>query len=131
THTYTDANGTNEGTYTLWIDPAGNGSTVVTVRSTGQAAGSNITRTVQAEIGTPSFASYAVASDSALWFGNTETADGPIDSNQGVRMDGPSDSTVSSANATYVPSTQLGGDGRTSEPGVWCSPTITAPVNCN
>jgi len=131
THNYIDANGVNEGTYTLWINPTGNGSTVVTVRSIGQAAGTGITRTVQAQIGSPSFASYAVASDSALWFGSTETADGPVDSNEGVRMDGPNDSTVSSANATYVPSTELGGNGSTSEPGVWCSPSVTSPVNCN
>ena len=130
THTYTDTNGVNEGTYTLWINPAGGGSTVVTVRSIGKAANSGVTRTVQAQIGTPSFASYAVASDSALWFGNTESADGPVDSNQGIRMDGPSDSTVSSANATYVPPTELGGDGN-SHPGVWCSSSVTSPVNCN
>jgi hypothetical protein len=130
-HNYIDTNGVNEGTYTLWISPAGNGSTVVSVRSVGQAAGTNITRTVQAQIGSPSFASYAVASDSALWFGNTEAADGPVESNQGVRMDGPSNSTVSSANTTYVPSPQIGGDGSTSHPGVWCNLTVTTPVNCN
>lgn len=130
THDYIDTNSVNEGTYTLWIKPAGNGSTVVTVRSIGQAAGTNIKRTVEAQIGSPSFASYAVASDSALWFGNTESADGPVTSNQGVRMDGPSNSTVSSANASYVPSNQLGGDGA-SHPGVWCSLSVTTPVNCN
>lgn len=130
THTYVDTNGVTQGTFTLWINPAGNGSTVVTVRSIGTAKGSNSTRTVQAQIGTPSFASYAVASDSALWFGNTEAADGPVDSNQGVRMDGDSNSTVSSANATYVPSSQLGGDG-SSHPGVWCSTTVTSPISCN
>ncbi len=130
THTYVDGNAVNEGTYTLWINPAGSGSSVVTVRSIGVAAGTNIKRTVQAQVGSPSFASYAVASDSALWFGNTESASGPVHSNQGVRMDGPSSSTVSSANATYVPSNQLGGDGG-SHPGVWCSSLITAPVNCN
>jgi hypothetical protein len=133
THNYIDTNGVNEGTYTLWINPAGNGSTVVTVRSIGQAAGTSITRTVQAQIGTPSFASYAVTSDSALWFGNTESADGPVESNQGVRMDGPSDSTVSSANSTYTPAYANGGcaSSNCSEPGVWCSSTVTSPVNCN
>ncbi len=131
TNNYIDASGVDEGTYTLWINPAGNGSTVVTVRSIGQAVGSGITRTVQATIGSPSFASYGVVSDSALWFGNDESADGPVDSNQGVRMDGPSDSAVTSANSTYVPSVQVGGDGSTSENGVWCSSTVTSPVNCN
>lgn len=130
THTYTDTNGVNEGTFTLWVNPAGNGSTIVTVRSIGTTADGQVTRTVQAQIGTPSFASYAVASDSALWFGNTESADGPVLSNQGVRMDGANNSTVSSANITYIPSSQLGGDG-SSHPGVWCSTTVTSPVNCN
>ena len=133
THNYIDTNGVNEGTYTLWVNPAGNGSTIVTVRSIGKAAGTNITRTVQAQIGSPSFASYAVASDSSLWFGNTESADGPVDSNQGVRMDGSSDSTVSSANTTYTPLYQNGGcsNSNCSEPGVWCNTAVTTPVNCN
>lgn len=128
-HNYIDNNTVNEGTYTLWINPASSGS-IVTVRSLGKANGSNITRTIQAQIGAPSFASYAVASDSALWFGNTESADGPIHSNQGVRMDGASNADVTSANSTYVPSVQIGGDGA-SHPGVWCSPSVVSPVNCN
>jgi len=130
-HNYYDGSDVLKGTYTLWINPAGNGSTIVTVRSIGQAANSGIKSTVQSQIGSPSFASYAVVSDTALWFGNDETADGPVDSNQGVRMDGPNTSTVSSANSTYVPSSQLGGNGSSSEPGVWCSNLVTSPVNCN
>lgn len=130
THDYIDSNAVKQGTYTLWIKPTGGGSSVVQVRSIGTAVGSSVKRTVQAQIGQPSFASYAVASDSALWFGNTESASGPVHSNQGVRMDGPSDSTVSSANATYTPSNQLGGDGN-SHPGVWCNLTVTTPINCS
>ena len=130
-HQYVDSNAVNEGTYTLWINPQGNGSTVATVRSIGQAKGSDITRTVQAQIGAPSFASYAVASDSALWFGSTESADGPVHSNQGIRMDGASDAQISSANATYVPDSTIGGDGHTSYPGVWCDTSVTTPVNCS
>jgi hypothetical protein len=129
-HDYYDANAVKRGSYTLWIKPQGTGSTIVEVRAIGKIKNSNITRTVQAQIGATSFASYAVVSDSALWFGADETADGPVHSNVGVRMDGASNSTVSSANATYVPSTQLGGDG-SSHPGVWCSPSVTSPVNCN
>jgi hypothetical protein len=45
-------------------------------------------------------------------------------------MDGPNSDTVGSANATYVPSNQLGGDG-SSHPGVWCNTSVTSPVNCN
>ncbi|HXY18250.1 MAG TPA: type II secretion system protein [Candidatus Nitrosopolaris sp.] len=130
-HNYIDSNAVNEGTFTLWIKPQGGGSTVATVQSTGQVKNSKYVRTIQAQIGEPSFASYGVLGDSALWFGNDETADGPIGSNQGIRMDGPNTDTVSSANTTYVPSTALGGDGHTSEPGVWCSSSVTSPVNCN
>lgn len=129
-HNYVDDNAKIEGTYTLWIKPQGGGSTIVDIRSIGSITGSNITRTVQAQIGAPSFASYAVASDVALWFGNTESATGPVHSNQGIRMDGASNSDVTSVNATYTPPGALGGDG-SSHPGVWCSPTITTPVNCN
>ncbi len=130
-HNYVGANGRVEGTYTLYIKPPVNNSTIVQVTSIGQVLNSSIKQTVQAQIGVPSFASYGVVSDSALWFGATETADGPVDSNQGIRMDGPSTSTVSSANSSYVPSTSLGGNGTSPEPGVWCSTTVTTPVNCN
>ncbi|MDB5164551.1 MAG: hypothetical protein JWL89_177 [Candidatus Saccharibacteria bacterium] len=129
-HTYIDSDGVNEGTYTLWIKPASTGSTVVTVRSIGQTP-DGIKKTVEAQIGSPSFASYGVVSDGALWFGNTEEANGPVHSNQGIRMDGANTSTVSSSNTTYVPPNGLGDNGTNSHTGVWCSTTITAPVNCN
>lgn len=129
-HQYVDSNAQDEGTYTLWIKPQGGGSTIVTVRSIGQVTGSPITRTVQAQIGAASFASYGLVSNTAAWFGNDESADGPVFSNQGIRMDGPSDDVVGSANTTYVPSDALGGDGN-SHPGVWCSTTVTTPVNCS
>lgn len=130
-HDYYDDNYVLQGTYTLWIKPQGNGSTIMEVRSIGRVANSDITRTVVAQIGSPSFANYAVVSDSSLWFGNTEIADGPVHSNQGVRMDGPSNSDVTSANSTYIPSSSYGGNGSTSYPGVWCSSTVTTPTNCN
>jgi len=128
-HTYTDANAGNAGTFTLWIKPQGSGSTIASVRSIGQGAGSNITRTVQAQIGAASFASYGLVADTEFWFGSNETANGPIFSNVGVHMDGPNADTVSSANASYVPQGQYGGDGA-SHPGVWCSTSVVSP-NCN
>lgn len=128
-HNYIDDNSKTTGTYTLWIKPQGNGSTITTVRSIGKVNGSSVVRTIEAQLGVPSFASYAVNSDSALWFGNTERADGPVHSNQGVRMDGFSSTDVTSANTTYIPPSSLGGD-NASHPGVWCSNTVTTPVNC-
>ncbi len=128
-HNYIDDTGKTTGTYTLWIKPKGGGSTIVDVRAIGKVIGTDITRTVQAQIGAESFASFATLGDTALWFGNTESAAGPVHSNQGIRMDGASDSDVTSANATYVPPFSLGGDG-SSHNGVWCSSTVTTPVNC-
>ncbi|MDQ5885977.1 MAG: hypothetical protein QG628_374 [Patescibacteria group bacterium] len=130
-HDYIDDNAKKQGTFTLWIKPQGNGSTVAKIRSIGKTSGSNLIRTVEAQVGAPSFASYGVVSDTALWFGSTETATGPVHSNQGVRMDGPSTADVTSANATYVPPSSLGGNGSTSRPGVWCDTSVTAPSNCN
>lgn len=129
-HDYYDDNAVKRGTYTLWIKPQGPGSTIATVRSIGKVDGSNITRTAEAQIGAASFASYGLIADTAVWFGNTESADGPVHSNQGIRMDGASNAEVSSANTTYVPPSNLGGDGA-SHPGVWCHPSVTSPVNCN
>lgn len=129
-HNYVDDTAKTTGTYTLWIKPKGNGSTIVDIRSIGKVKGTNITRTVQAQIGAASFASYSLAADTALWFGNTEGASGPVHSNVGIRMDGASDGDVTSANGSYVPPGSLGGDG-SSHPGVWCSPSVVSPVNCN
>lgn len=130
THDYYDINQVKQGTFTLWIKPQGNGSTIATVRSIGKIENSNVIRTIDAQLGASSFASYGLVSDSAFWFGNTETADGPIHSNQGIRLDGPNNDSASSANATYVPPSNLGGNGSTSQPGVWCHTSITNP-NCN
>lgn len=129
-HDYYDIDQVKQGTFTLWIKPQGNGSTIATVRSIGEIANSSITRTIDAQIGASSFASYGLVSDSAFWFGNTETADGPIHSNQGIRLDGPNNDEATSANSTYVPPYSLGGDGN-SHPGVWCHSSVTTPVNCS
>ena len=128
-HNYVDGNAVNVGTFTLWIKPQGAGSTIVTVESIGKVKGDSNIRTVVAKIGAASFASYGVISDQALWFGNTETASGPVHSNQGIRLDGANTDTVTSANSTYTPPSGLGGG--TNDPGVWCSPSVTTPVNCN
>jgi hypothetical protein len=130
-HEYRDDNSNVVGTYTLYIKPKSSGSTVAIVRSIGETADGKYRRTIEAEIGAPSFASYGLAGDVALWFGNTESANGPIHSNVGIRMDGSNSDDVTSANATYVPPSSLGGNGSTVRPGVWCSSSVTTPVNCN
>lgn len=130
-HNYKDDNSNIVGKYTLYIKPKSAGSTVAIVRSIGETSDGKYRRTVEAEIGAPSFASYSLAGDVALWFGDTESADGPVHSNVGIRMDGANGDDVTSANATYVPPSNLGGNGSTVRPGVWCSTSVTTPVNCN
>ena len=125
THSYKNNDGEDVGQYTLYIKPKSIGSTVAIVRSVGEATGSSARRTVEAEIGAPSFASYGLVGDEAIWFGSTETANGPTHSNVGIRMDGVNNGNVSSANGTYVPPYSLGGDGGTHN-GVWCN----AGSNC-
>ena len=127
-HNYVDGTGKIKGTYTLYIQPGINGSSVTTVRSKGIPTGSpTISRTLQAKIGAPSFSTYAVVSNAELWFGSTEVADGPVHSNVGVKMDGINNSSVTSANATYVPSSSSGNGSGTTRPGVWCDTAITNP----
>lgn len=129
-HDYVDGTGKIKGTYTLYIQPGANGSNVTTVRAKGIPNGSpTISRTIQTKIGAPSFSTYAVVSNSELWFGSTELADGPVHSNVGVKMDGMNNSSVTSANSTYVPSWGSGNGSGTTRDGVWCDTSISTP-NC-
>lgn len=131
THDYKNVHGDSAGEFSLYIKQESPGSTIVLVRSTGKAKNSSSSRTIEARLGARSYSAYAVASNSALWFGENETANGPVFSNVGVKMDGPSMDTVSSANTSYrVPSTH-GWGSNTIKPGVWCDPNVTSPVNCN
>lgn len=119
THNYFSASGKKLGAFTLTITPPPNGSTVTTVKSVGQSIGASGKRTLQAQLGIPSFASYALLTNSEVWFGPGENSDGPVHSNVGVRFDGTNNGPVTSANATYVPTTASGTNGTTIEPGVW------------
>jgi len=123
-HEYKDDNSIIIGKYTLYIRPKSVGSTVAVVRVIGETDNGKFRRTLEVEIGAPSFASYGVVGDVALWFGNTEAANGPTHSNVGIRMDGPNVGDVTSSNATYIPPSSLGGNGTTVRPGVWCNAGI-------
>lgn len=125
-HSYRDDNSKIVGTYTLYIKQKSVGSTVAMVKSIGKTADGRIVRSSLAELGAPSFASYGLAVNAEIWFGNTETANGPVHSNIGIHMDGPNTDDVTSANATYVPSVSKGGNGSTVRNAVWCD----AGINC-
>lgn len=130
THDYVDSDAVKQGTFTLWVKPKGEGSTIVTVRSIGKARDTGFTRTVDAQIGATSFASFGLLSDVEFWFGDSEAANGPIFSNQGIHMDGPNSDTVSAARSTYAPGSSYNGGVPGAQNGVWCNPSIISP-NCN
>ena len=117
-HNYYDADGNLLGTYTLYITPPSNGSTIVTVKSIGEVPHFSGTRAVLAQVGQPSFANYALVTNTEVWFGSTETSNGPVLSNVGVHFDGTNNGPVYSASATYKPTAPFGGDGSVHN-GVW------------
>jgi hypothetical protein len=117
-HNFYDVAGNLLGTYTLYITPPSGGSTIVTIKSVGQIPHFPGTRTILAEVGQPSFANFALLSNAQIWFGSTETSNGPVFSNVGVHFDGTNNGTVSSASSTYTPSAEYGGNGSV-ENGVW------------
>ncbi len=132
THDYYDSHGDKQGKFTLWVKPGALGATTVTVRSIGIVKGvkSDITRSVEVTIGAPSFSTYAVAGNTALWFGNTESTSGPIHSNVGIKMDGANTDQITSAQSTYLVPSWSGTGANTTKAGVWCDSAITTPVSC-
>lgn len=117
-HEYKDVSGNVLGTYSLEIEPPQPGGTIVTVTSTGQVAGDNRERVVRSQLGVPSFARYAFVINAEVWFGDTETTNGPVHSNSGIHFDGVASGPVTAAVESYVPTYPFGGDGK-SHPGIW------------
>lgn len=105
------------GTYTLTFTAPVPGSTVVTITSTGHTVNAP-TRdvTLEARYGAPSLARYASLTNDDVWY--KSTISGAVHSNGGIRMDGISDSSMTSAKATYVCQTYHGCSNET-KPGVW------------
>ncbi|MBW4060989.1 hypothetical protein HJC99_00200 [Candidatus Saccharibacteria bacterium] len=113
-HSYYDNNNVLQGTYTLYITPPVNGSTVTTVRSVGQVPNLTGGRTILAQLGQPSFSNYIFLSNSELNFSPTATTTGPVFSNIGVQFDGVNNGPVMGAKTSYI-----AGSTGTSKPDVW------------
>ncbi|MBI2009580.1 MAG: hypothetical protein HYS86_00225 [Candidatus Chisholmbacteria bacterium] len=120
-HDYRDPQGDLMGAFDLNITPPIDGSTIVTITSTGWAADfPEVLRTITAQYGQPSLASFSFLSDSSLWFGNGIVVGGPVHSNNGIRMDGTNQSTVTSSKETYTCGVETGCWPKTQiKPGVW------------
>ncbi|MEK7519001.1 MAG: dickkopf-related protein, partial [Patescibacteria group bacterium] len=101
-HTYKDATGNTLGTFSLEITPPPSGSTVVTIKSTGQITNRpTSSRTVTVQQGIPSFTKWAVVANADIRFGVGTEVFGPIHSNGGIRFDGLAHNLVSSYRYSY------------------------------
>ncbi|MEK7187978.1 MAG: hypothetical protein AAB691_04000 [Patescibacteria group bacterium] len=110
-HNYYSKNGDLIGTFILEITPPPNGSTIVTVRSTGKvAADASIEKIIEVRLGIPSFAKYAWALDSDVTFGSAAEVFGAIHSNAGIHFDGIAYNLVSSALTSYNDPDHTGSD---------------------
>lgn len=117
THPYKNTSGVQLGQFTITITPPQGSNTVATVQSDGLTT-SGEKRTIVATLGIPSFAQYSFVTNSEAWFGDTETTNGLVHSNNGIHFDGTANGVVSSKVSTYTPAACFGGDGN-SHNGVW------------
>lgn len=101
-HAYTDTGGNPIGQFSLAITPPPNGSTLVSIESSGNITSKpKLLSTLLVKMGIPSFTTYAVAANDVMRFGEGTEVYGPIHSNNGIRFDGIAHNLVSSHAITY------------------------------
>lgn len=121
-HEYTDPEGGAVGSYSLEIIPPQEGSSIVTIRSTGWSENyPNVQRTIEAQYGIPSLTRFSFLSNASSWYGTNITVNGDVHSNGGIRMDGTNTARVTSAQETYICGSETGCSTPTEMPGVWGS----------
>ena len=122
-HNYVDTDTENVlGQYSLVITPPSNGSTVVTIASTGNTSiNPSVKRTITVKYGIPSLAVYSFLSNDIIWIGPSETVNGQMQSNGGIRFDGVGNAPIGSAKSTYTCSANQGSPCPQTENGVWGS----------
>jgi hypothetical protein len=119
-HEFVDPQGKPIGKYSLTITPPSQGSSVVTIKSTGWTYQyPNIKRAVTVQYGIPSFAKYSFLSNASSWYGAGITVNGLVHSNNGIRMDGTNTSLVTSYQQTYMCGSETGCSPPDQKPGVW------------
>jgi hypothetical protein len=121
-HEYYDPQGGKTGNFALQVEPPNDGSSVVTIRSTGWTDEyPNVKRTIRTQYGIRSLAEYSFLSNASSWYGVGSIVRGPVHSNNGIRMDGTNYSLVTSAKLDYQCGWETGCDIPTRKPGVWGS----------
>lgn len=97
-HEYKDKTGVVVGSFSLEIDPPSDGSSLVTIRSTGwTAANPDASRIIRMRVGFPLLTDYAILSHASTTIGTNDETHGTVHSNDTIRFDGTADSWVRSA----------------------------------
>lgn len=120
-HDYLDKD-TNQviGQYSLTITPPATGSTVVTIASTAWTlANQSNKHKVTVRYGVPSLAKYAFLTNSVVWIGDTESVNGELFANNGIRFDGTGNAPIQSAKLSYSCPSSQGSPCPTAKPGIW------------
>jgi len=121
-HTYRDQQGKEVGTYSLEIETPTDGSSIITITSTGWVNDyPQAKRTVTAKYGIPSLARFSHLTNASAWYGQGITIHGRIHSNTGIRMDGVNTSLVTNSQATYKCGQDTGCSPTVNKDGVWGS----------
>ncbi|MFV1917298.1 MAG: hypothetical protein ACC618_02360, partial [Patescibacteria group bacterium] len=119
-HDYLDPQGASVGKYSLEITPPSEGSSIVTIKSTGWSNEfPKVQRTIEAQYGLQSFAEYSFMSNASTWYGTNITVNGTVHSNNGIRFDGTNTSLINSAKETYTCGSETGCSPPQEKPGVW------------
>lgn len=129
TYTVSDPEGGTVGSATITATPAYQcGATQwMDLSSLGRSnAGVGFPRTLSARYMKRSVAEYAFLYNSTVWFGSTNTGVGPYHANNGMRMDGTTNSTVTAGVATVLCDSSLGCSPSSNQNGVFGSSAVTS-----
>lgn len=121
-YTQADPEGGTAGTISLTI--VGNQScgqtTSIDISSKGTPSdGSGVSRTVVARYAQPTVAGYSYIVNDSVWAGSDRTINGPFHSNGGVRMDGTTNSSVTSSLSSWLCTSSFGCSPNQTKPGVF------------
>lgn len=121
-HEYFDSANIKIGEYSLEITPPQNGSTIVTIHSTGYTVEyPNIKRTTVIRVGKKSFSDFSFLTHEPIWIGVGEATSGKIHSNGGIRFDDTANAAVTSAVASYDCVAAGHSCSSNPQPGIWGS----------
>jgi hypothetical protein len=118
TYTIKDSSGNVSGTYSIQVTPPSESDSNITVKVTGTSnSPADLSRTIQAHIGRPSFSQYVLLVNGSVDIGGplNRLWSGKTHSNTGIEIETSNiNDTISCASSSYVSS-------GTTEPGIWSS----------